>query len=205
MVYKRVIVLFLLAVSSLAVTLYADNSAAEDRSVAVEAVADGAVEAMHSGDLQLALPDSVVNDDAGMSLIPIERDPFWPVGFDPTPPPPPEVEEVEEGGVTSKPKEPPKPKLPEPGRDDWAVARAKLKPNAGSSVNPDGSKTYFALMHNRLLSQGQKVEARTDLFHFTWRVAGIGADGVKFTPLTARRLSDGTEFTPDGRKLNRDD
>ena len=125
---------------------------------------------------------------------PIERDPFWPVGFDPNPPPPPDASE--DNADRGKPKEPPKPILPEPDRDDWLQAQKRLKYNVGSSTTADGDKQYFAFMNNKLMSIGQVVAIRTELFHFTWRVAGVSPTGVRFTPLKARRLSDGAEFWP---------
>lgn len=123
----------------------------------------------------------------------IERDPFWPVDYDPTPPAP-EAKVEPSKGVT--PVKPAIPKLPEPEPKDWLEARKQLKFNVGSSANPDGSAQFFALMDNRLIRSGQIVKAETTLFDFFWRINTIDANGVALTPLEARRRSDDTRFKP---------
>lgn len=124
----------------------------------------------------------------------IERDPFWPVDFDPNPPV--EVAPVA-GNVSDRAvRPPPPPKLPEPTTEDWSTARGQLKANVGRSVNPDGSEQFFAFMHNRLVTVGQIVKAETPLFSFTWRIARIDAAGILFLPVEAQRLSDKESFAP---------
>lgn len=124
------------------------------------------------------------------NLTPIVRDPFWPIDYDPNPPPKPVDPEPETKTV------PPPPKLPEPGPTDWAKATKTLAPAMGHSVDPAGDKRFFAFLNNRLLTPGEIVPLKTPLFLFTWRVSLINATGVEFTPIAAKRLSDGAQFAP---------
>jgi hypothetical protein len=143
-------------------------------------------------------PPTPAATDTTAALTPIARDPFWPPGFDPTPPvvdsTTPAVEPTISSGSSVR--------LPEPGPADWNAAARQIKPRIGRSVDPEGNEVFFALLNNRLLAIGKTISASTPLFACSWRVGRITADGVELIPVEARRLSDGKRFSPPKRETD---
>jgi len=128
------------------------------------------------------------------------RDPFWPIGYAPTPPEKPELEHHEK----REPVKPPAPAIKPVTEDDWTQARKTLSINGVTrSTRPDTKETRTLVMINRqLYSTGDSITLVYADIRFQWRLASIDGNAIKLEPLRAERLSQITNDLTQQRQKN---
>lgn len=123
-----------------------------------------------------------------------QRDPFWPVGYQPPPPPGQEPPAVEPEPVKPEP-EKPKPPPPKPvTSDDWKMARKLLKVNGyASGQKQEGATeitTSVVIINLKHYNVGDKIRLTHDDIDFVWRVGAIEGNTVELIQESAVRAEE---------------
>lgn len=121
-----------------------------------------------------------------------QRDPFWPVGYEPAKPEP-VVTEQAEPAKPEKPEAPPKPQPPavKPVSDqDWVAARKSVIISGFTqATRPDTGETRALVMINRQsYAAGDTVCLTNAGIRFLWRVESAAGQGLCLTPVEAERI-----------------
>ena len=124
-----------------------------------------------------------------------ERDPFWPIGYQPAPPAPvevpkPTIVEPLPAAVAEPPPKPAPPAIKAIETNDWETARKTLSVSGfASSTRPDTGETRLQVMINRkTYSAGDFINITNRNIHFTWRIENASERELKLQPVTATRL-----------------
>lgn len=107
------------------------------------------------------------------------RDPFWPVGYTPPRKEPPQTAPV----TVSAPAQPAEPVVVErPPRWDDALRTVSIK-----GIMSVGAGKYMAVVNDLVVNEGDTVSVTFEGRRYTWKIARITADGVKFQKLTVSK------------------
>ncbi len=105
------------------------------------------------------------------------RDPFWPVGY--TPP----RKEASKQPAVATPAAAPEPVVTErPARWDDALRTVSVK-----GIMSVGEGKYMAVVNDKVVNENDTVSVFFEGRQYTWKVARIAADGVKFQKLTVTK------------------
>ena len=121
---------------------------------------------------------------------PAERDPFWPIGYEP-PKPEPAVKETPE---LPKPPPPAKPKPPviRPiSEKDWADARKSIIVSGftRSSLPGTGKTRTLAMINRRSYAPGDTLCLTNAEIRFLWRIESVADRDLRLSPVKAERLT----------------
>lgn len=108
------------------------------------------------------------------------RDPFWPVGYTP---PRKEPSKVAPTPDSSEPAQPAEPVVVErPPRWDDALRTVSIK-----GIMSVGAGKYMAVVNDQVVNEEDTVSVTFEGRRYTWKIARITADGVKFQKLTVSK------------------
>ncbi len=126
---------------------------------------------------------------------PAERDPFWPIGYEPPKPEPP-APEIAAPAPTKTEAPAPKPKPAPPvikpvSEAEWQAALKTLVISGYTQVRKPGSgETRESVMLNRqLLSVGDTFCITNQSVQFVWRVESLANRDLKVSNVQATRLT----------------
>ena len=120
---------------------------------------------------------------------PVERDPFWPVGYAPAKPEPEKpIEKPKE--IEKKPEPPPPPKpITE---NDWKMARKLLKITgyalADRQVGDGSVKTSIVIINNQHYQSGDTLKISSNGIDFVWKIGKIENNAVDLIQTSAQRM-----------------
>lgn len=119
-----------------------------------------------------------------VTIPPVQRDPFWPVGY--VPPKPAPVSSAEAAGTpsgtTPAESEPAKPA-------EWGQARARLSLRGISSGGRDrqtGKNRFVAVLGGRLVEEGDMVTVSYEGQVYRWKVQSISAKDISLVKVDVR-------------------
>lgn len=124
-----------------------------------------------------------------------ERDPFWPIGYEP-PKPEPVVTEAPPRPVAKAPAAPTQPSAPivKPVSEiEWKKAKKELVVSGFTqSVRPDtGEKRIQVMINRRTYMAGDTLAVTNDNICFVWRIEALADRDLKLKPVSAARLPAG--------------
>ena len=127
-----------------------------------------------AADSVAAAPAGATEAVAATSTNLLARDPFWPVGYFPgkeeaTNPPAPKVEKEK------KPEAPPR----------WKEATRSLRIKGVLRVS---TGKYVAMINDRIVGEGDCIEAAFAGRKYRWRIKSVSREGVRFQPLESELL-----------------
>lgn len=123
-----------------------------------------------------------------------QRDPFWPIGYEPPKAEPPAAEAAAPVKTASPSKEPAKP-LPPPVKPvteaDWTEARKTVDVSGFTrSKRPDTGETRTHVMINRrTYSVGDSLSITNSGIHFTWHIESLTDRDLQLKPVEATRIT----------------
>jgi hypothetical protein len=124
-----------------------------------------------------------------------ERDPFWPIGYEP-PKPEPVVTEAPPRPVAKAPAAPVHPAAPtvKPvSESEWKAAKKELVVSGFTqSVRPDtGEKRTQVMINRRTYMAGDTLAVTNDNICFVWRIEALADRDLTLKPVSAARLPAG--------------
>ena len=116
-----------------------------------------------------------------------ERDPFWPIGYEP---PKPVTVSTESAVKAPEPPKPQKTVVKPITEADWAAARKALVVSGFTeTTRPDTKETsVLAMVNRRMVAAGDTVTFEHQDVRFIWRVEAIVDRTLQLLPVKAERV-----------------
>lgn len=123
-----------------------------------------------------------------------ERDPFWPIGYEPPKPEPvvkKEELEPKRPAIPAPPPKPPPPAIKPVSDQDWSDARKSITVSGftRSTLPGTGETRTLAMINRRSYSAGDTLCITNAEIRFLWRIESVADRNLRLSPLKAERLA----------------